>query len=180
MQYFQTIGMEYYTWVKVVHIMAFMSWMAVLFYMPRLFVYHVEHIDKKDFVDVVRIQEYKIYYYIGIPALVATYISGIAMIAINPYLFQSGGWLHAKLLFAVILTIYSYSMGYYYKKLLDDNYEHPSGNYFRAYNEVPTYLSLLIVAYAVTKVFSLSFTIIVSVFFVYVIYKVFKQKPHKS
>ena len=45
--------MEYYTWILTFHIVAFMSWMTMLFYLPRLFVYHVENIEKKDFVEVV-------------------------------------------------------------------------------------------------------------------------------
>ena len=52
--------MEYYTWVLTFHIMAMMSWMAMLFYLPRLFVYHVENIDKKkEFVDVVKYKSIK-------------------------------------------------------------------------------------------------------------------------
>ncbi len=170
---------SYYSWFLVAHIMAFMSWMAVLFYMPRLFVYHVEHKEKRDFVDVVKIQEYKIYYYIGIPALVVTYISGVCMLAIRPYLFESGLWLYAKLFFVLLLTIYSFSMEYYYKRLVEGDYSR-SGNFFRAYNEIPTYLSLLIVVYVITKTFSIGFTIGATLFFTYVIYKVFKQKVKKG
>lgn len=53
--------MEAYQWLKVLHIVAFTSWMAVLFYAPRLLVYHVEHLDNSGFVDVVKLQEYKLY-----------------------------------------------------------------------------------------------------------------------
>ena len=56
--------MEYYTWILTFHVVAFMSWMAMLFYLPRLFVYHVENIDKKEYVEIVKIQEFKIYKYI--------------------------------------------------------------------------------------------------------------------
>ncbi|MFW2569156.1 CopD family protein, partial [Aliarcobacter butzleri] len=62
--------------------------MAMLFYLPSLFVYHVENIDKKEFVEVVKIQEYKIYYYIDHPSMLVTIILGISMLAINPSLFQ--------------------------------------------------------------------------------------------
>ena len=89
--------MEYYNWILAFHVMSLISWMAVLFYLPRLFVYHTEHAGNAGFVEVVKIQEYKIYHYIGVPAMWATILSGGAMIALNPGLFQSGGWLHAKL-----------------------------------------------------------------------------------
>jgi len=76
--------MEYYNGILAFHIMAVMSWMALLFYMPRLFVYHVENKDKQDFTDVVEIQELKIYKVIGFPAMIAALISGGIMLYLNP------------------------------------------------------------------------------------------------
>ena len=58
----------------------------MLFYLPRLFVYHVENIDKKEYVEIVKIQEFKIYKYIGAPAMWATIVSGITMLILNPIL----------------------------------------------------------------------------------------------
>jgi putative membrane protein len=66
----------YYSWILAFHVVSVLSWMAMLFYLPRLFVYHREHNDKDDFVEVVQIQEYKLYKYIGAPAMWATVISG--------------------------------------------------------------------------------------------------------
>jgi len=128
------------------------AWFAVLFYMPRLFVYHAENADKADFVSVVKIMERKIYYFIGVPSMWATIISGSIMIALNPGLFQSGGWLHAKLLFVAFLIGYFFSMGHFYKKLLADNCQ-KSGKFFRMYNEVPTLLIMVIVAMVIVKPF---------------------------
>ena len=51
--------MEYYTWILTFHVVAFMSWMAMLFYLPRLFVYHVENIDKKEYVGIVKSKNLK-------------------------------------------------------------------------------------------------------------------------
>lgn len=168
--------MEYYLWIVIFHIMAMMSWMAMLFYQPRLYVYHTEHKNKKDFVDVVEIQEYKMYKYIGLPAMWATVISGIFMIYLRPDLLQGDGWMHAKILVVVILMAYSFSLEYYRKELKKGNYKH-SGNFFRAYNEVPTVLSILIVGYVITKTFSLLFTFITLIFGIFIIYKVLKQTP---
>ena len=111
--------MEYYTWVLTFHIMAMMSWMAMLFYLPRLFVYHVENIEKKEFVDVVKIQEYKIYKYIGAPAMWATIFSGIAMLLLNTSLldFSLNPWMYAKLFTLWILIVYSFSLEKYRKEL---------------------------------------------------------------
>lgn len=171
--------MEYYSWILTFHVMSFMSWMAMLFYLPRLFVYHVEHADKSEFVEVVKIQEYKIYKYIGLPAFWATLLSGAAMLIINPILFESGEWLYAKLTVVALLTAYSFSLEYYRVQLENDECTQ-SGKFFRAYNEVPTLLSILIVTYVVVKTFSLLFTSITVAFFAFVIYMIFQQPKHKG
>ncbi len=168
--------MEYYLWIVVFHVMAMMSWMAMLFYQPRLYVYHTEHKNKPDFVEVVEIQEYKMYKYIGLPAMWATVISGFIMISMRPELLDGDGWLHAKLFFALILIGYSFSLEYYRKELKKGNYP-SSGNFFRAYNEVPTIISLLIVGYVITKTFSIMFTFITLAVGTFIIYKVLKQTP---
>lgn len=167
--------MNYYTWILTFHIMSFMSWMAMLFYQPRLYVYHTEYKDKKDFVDVVKIQELKMYKYIGVPAMWATVLSGLWMLYLRPDLLMGDGWMHAKLFVAFLLVLYSFSLGYYMKQLASGTCT-KSGNFFRAYNEVPTLLSLLIVGYVITKTFSFLFTFIVIAIGAYIIYKVKKQK----
>ena len=142
--------MAYYTWILAFHVMSFMSWMAMLFYLPRLYVYHREHAQNADFVSVVKIQEYKLYKYIGLPAMWATIISGIAMIMLNPAMFQSGVWLHTKLIFAALMTAYSFSLERIRLKLEADPY-YQSGKFFRFYNEVPTLLMIVIVIMVVIK-----------------------------
>jgi len=142
--------MEYYSWIKAFHIMSFMSWMAMLFYQPRLYVYHQEHADNKGFVEVVKIQEHKLYTYIGVPAMWATVISGIAMIVLLPELFKSGIWLHIKLTAALLLVVYHFSLGWFKKRLAEVKCT-KSGKFFRVYNEVPTILMIIIVIMVVVK-----------------------------
>jgi len=144
--------MEYYTWILAFHVMSFTSWMAMLFYLPRLFIYHREHSDNVAFGEVVQIQEYKLYAYIGVPAMWATLLSGALMLYLNPAIFQSGGWMHVKLLFVAILVAYSFSLNSIRKKLID-NPEYKSGKYFRFYNEVPTLIMIVIVIMVVVKPF---------------------------
>lgn len=172
--------MEYYTWVLTFHVVAFMSWMAMLFYLPRLFVYHVENIEKKEFVGVVKIQEYKIYKYIGAPAMWATIASGITMLALNPILldFTVNPWMYAKLLMLVLLIGYSFSLESYRKQLENDSCT-KSGKFFRMYNEMPTMLAILIVAYVITKSFSLLFSSIIILLFAYISYVIMKPKKAK-
>ena len=168
--------MDYYLWIIVFHVMAFMSWMAMLFYQPRLYVYHTEHKNKPDFVEVVKIQEYKMYKYIGLPAMWATVISGAWMIYLRPDLLQGDIWMYAKIVVVIALMAYSFSLAHYRVQLAEENYS-KSGNFFRAYNEVPTVLSLLIVGYVITKTFSLAFTVITLAIGAFIIYRVTKQIP---
>lgn len=165
--------MLYYSWILTFHVVSFMSWMAMLFYLPRLLVYHVEHAEKKEFVEVVKIQEYKIYKYIGLPAMWATVLSGLMMLWINPALFETGFWLYAKLFVAAILVAYSFSLEYF-RKGLENLTCKKNGKFFRAYNEVPTLLSILIVAYVVVKAFSLLFTLLMIGLFGFIGYMIMK------
>lgn len=139
-----------YEWVLWFHVISFISWFAVLFYLPRLFVYHAENIDNAGFVEVVKIQEFKLFKYIGVPSMWATIFSGSYLSYI--YGFAGNGWLHTKITFVVLLIIYFYSMEKYRKEFAEDRCV-KSGKFFRVYNEVPTILMLVIVAMVVFKPF---------------------------
>jgi len=139
-----------YSWILWFHILSFISWYAVLFYLPRLFVYHAENADNEGFVKVVKVMEMKIYKYIGVPAMWATLLSG-TYLAIELG-FSGNAWLHAKILFVVILVAYFFSLGYFREKFLNNECI-KSGKFFRAYNEVPTILLLVIVAMVIIKPF---------------------------
>ncbi len=143
--------MAYYNWILAFHVMSFLSWMAMLFYQPRLYVYHREH-EKNGtcFTDVIEIQERKLYHFIGTPALWATVISGLFMIYLNLDLFKSGAWLYIKLVAVVLLIAYHYSLGYFKQKLKEQKCT-KSGKFFRAYNEIPTILMIIIVIMVVIK-----------------------------
>lgn len=146
-----------YGWIIWFHIISLVSWFAALFYMPRLFVYHAENADNEGFVKVVKIMEMKIYKYIGLPAMWATIISGVAMIFLSTErygvnILSTGGWLHAKIFFVLLLMAYFFSLGHFREKLLMDECT-KSGKFFRAYNEVPTILLLIIVAMVIIRPF---------------------------
>lgn len=144
--------MAYYTWILAFHVMSFVSWMAMLFYLPRLFIYHRENADTKAFTAVVEVQEYKLYAYIGVPAMWATVISGATMLYLNEGIFASGGWMHAKLVFVALLLAYHVSLGRIRKRMIDDAHFKTS-KWLRVYNEVPTLLMIGIVIMVVVKPF---------------------------
>ncbi|PAF41112.1 protoporphyrinogen oxidase HemJ [Helicobacter sp. 11S03491-1] len=142
----------YYLWIKAIHVIGFVSWMAMLFYLPRLFVYHAENKDNQSYIRIAKIQERKLYLFIGHPAMIVTILTGILMVGIQPQLFQTGGWLHVKLLFVVILLVYHFMCGRYIKAF-DNDVCLRSGRFFRIFNEIPTLCLIVIVICAVTKAF---------------------------
>ena len=133
------------------HVISFISWFAVLFSLPRLFVYHAENIENKGFVEVVKVQEMKLYKYIGVPSMWASVVSGLGLAYM--YGFAGNGWIHAKITFVFLLMVYFFSMNKYRKEFLEDRCI-KSGKFFRMYNEVPTILMIIIVAMVVFKPFS--------------------------
>lgn len=139
-----------YDWILWFHVISFISWFAALFYLPRLFVYHAENITNRGFVEVAKIQEMKLFKYIGVPSMWATILSGIALAYLHEL--YRDGWFHAKVTFVVFLVAYFFSMNKYRVELLEDRCS-KSGKFFRIYNEVPTLLMLVIVAMVVMKPF---------------------------
>jgi putative membrane protein len=126
--------------------------------LPRLFVYHAENRENAGFVEVVKVMEFKIFQYIGVPAMWATVISGIALIFLSSThyggvnILSTGGWLHAKIVFVLFLMAYFFSLGVFRKKLLEDKCV-KSGKFFRIYNEIPTILLMIIVAMVIIRPF---------------------------
>jgi putative membrane protein len=166
--------MNYYSEILAFHIIAVLSWMTMLFYMPRLFVYHQENKEKKDFTDVVKIQERKIYKIIGMPAMWATIISGGTLITLNPALLDRT-WMLAKIMMLVLMIAYSFSLEYF-RKVLERDECTKNGQFFRAYNEVPTLFAILIVVFVVTKSVPVYFSIGITFLFGFIIYKILTKK----
>ncbi|TXE88178.1 protoporphyrinogen oxidase HemJ [Campylobacter volucris] len=148
----QDFIIEWYLWIKMVHYLAFVSWMAGLFYLPRLFVYHAENSNNKGFVDVVKIQERKLYFYIQTPAMIVTLISGSLMLHVNKVLMVGSGFMHVKLTCVLLLIVY-HLQNYYYLRQLQNDVCKKSGKFFRIYNEVPTILFIIIAIMMVVRPF---------------------------
>ena len=147
-QSYQTL-IEYYSAIKALHIISIICWMAGLFYLPRLFVYHAENAKNVDFVSVVKLQEYRLFAYIMRPAMLCSVFSGAFMIFLAPELFKSGIWFHIKLLFVILLLCYHIVCGILVGKM--QNEVRFSGKFFRIFNEIPTLLMIVIVLCAVIK-----------------------------
>lgn len=140
-----------YMWLKALHIVAVVCWFAGLFYLPRLFVYHAmseDAISRERF----QVMERKLYRGIMMPSMIATLLLGAGMIALNPALFSTGGWLHAKLALVVLLIGYHHVCGAQVKRFAR-NENTRSHVFYRWFNEFPVLLLLAIVILVVVKPF---------------------------
>ena len=140
-----------YLWLKALHIVAIVCWFAGLFYLPRLFVYHAMSEDQVSR-DRFKIMERKLYRGIMLPSMIATLIFGVAMITLNPALFSTGGWLHAKLALVVLLIGYHHLCGVQLKRFAR-NENTRSHVFYRWFNEFPVLVLLAIVILVVVKPF---------------------------
>lgn len=140
-----------YLWLKALHIVAIVCWFAGLFYLPRLFVYHSMSEDQAS-LDRFQVMERKLYRGIMMPSMVATLIFGVSMIILNPVLFSTGGWLHAKLALVVLLIGYHHMCGAQLKRFAR-NENTRSHIFYRWFNELPVLLLLAIVILVVIKPF---------------------------
>ena len=142
--------MNIYLLFKTLHLIAIVSWMAGLLYLPRIFVYHVENIEKKESIEIFKVMEKKLYFYIMYPAMVLSWIFGLILISIIGFSSLSFLWLKLKLLFVVLLTIYHFYLGKCLKKLKEDT-NNTTSKFFRIINELPTILLILIVFIVIFK-----------------------------
>ena len=130
--------------LKSLHIIAVVSWFAGLLYLPRLFVYHAECTDQPGRQRFTIMQQ-RLYRRIMGPAMVASILFGFS---IMPGF--GGSWLWIKLGLVGLLVAFHISCGSYIKKLAAGN-NHPSGKFFRFYNEIPTLILIAIVLLVVYK-----------------------------
>ena len=165
---------EYYYGILAFHIIAVMSWMTLLFYMPRLFVYHAENINNTDYTKVIKVQEEKIYKVIGYPAMWGAILSGALMLFINSSLLNEP-WMLAKLILLILMIAYTISLDIIRNKFLANTCK-KGGQFFRAYNELPTLLAILIVTFVITKSIPVYFSIGISVFFIVIMVIIVKKK----
>ena len=140
---------EYYTWIKAIHIMAMVTWMAGLFYLPRLYVYHAYEKPGSATSETFKIMEEKLLRYIMNPSMIITWVGGILLIlAVDMDWTQ--GWWHAKLLFVLLMSGFHGWCAYQRKVFLRD--ENSKGHkYFRVANEVPTVLFVVIIIMVVVQ-----------------------------
>ena len=142
--------MNSYLLFKSLHLIAVISWMAGLLYLPRIFVYHVENINDRNSTNIFKTMEKKLYFYIMIPAMILSWIFGLILISIVGFDVLSATWIQLKLIFVVLLTFYHFYLGQCLKNLAFEQ-NNKTSKFFRIINEIPTILLILIVFIVVFK-----------------------------
>jgi putative membrane protein len=143
-----------YPWTKSLHVISMVAWMAGLFYLPRLFVYHAEDAAPGSEISrTFKLMEYKLYRYIMNPAMIATYVFGLMLLG-TPGLIDWGGdaWIYVKLAAVGILTWFHHWLGRRRKDFDADANVH-DGRAYRIMNEVPTLCLIVIVIMVIVKPF---------------------------
>ena len=142
--------MNYYLLFKSLHLIAVISWMAGLLYLPRIFVYHVENSEKKETTEIFEVMEKRLYFYIMRPAMILSWLFGIILVYISGVDIFSQLWMHIKLGLVVLLTIYHEYLGVCLKSLkLKTNTK--TSKFFRIINEVPTVILIFIIFIVIFK-----------------------------
>ena len=142
--------MNIYLLFKSIHLIAVISWMAGLLYLPRLFVYHVEKENNKEISDTFKIMEKRLMLYIMNPAMVLSWLFGILLILSHGNEIYLALWIQLKLFLVILLTIYHFILSSYLKKFaINENKK--SAKFFRIINEIPTVLLILIIFVIIYK-----------------------------
>tara|TARA_B100000530_G_scaffold316703_1_gene247227 strand:- start:192 stop:623 length:432 start_codon:yes stop_codon:yes gene_type:complete len=141
--------MNSYLIFKAIHLIAIISWMAGLLYLPRIFVYHSET-EKNDVKEIFKIMEKRLFLYIMNPAMILSWLFGFLLIhSIGLESFKEM-WLVSKLILVISLTFYHFFLFTCLKKF-SMNQNHYSPKFFRIINEVPTVLLIVIIFLVVFK-----------------------------
>ncbi|MBB45697.1 MAG: TIGR00701 family protein [Rhodospirillaceae bacterium] len=141
--------MEIYLWIKALHIVAVIAWMAGILYLPRLFVYHAMQIPGSEVSETFKIMERRLLRFIMNPAMIISFALGGWLILINPGLLEQP-WMQYKVIALVIMTGFHASLSRWRRFFaIDQNTFSP--RFFRVINEVPTVLMIIIVLLAVLK-----------------------------
>src|SRR5688572_21898647 len=143
--------LQNYQWLRALHIISVIAWMAGMLYLPRLFAYHADAVKGSDKSETFKVMERRLLRIIVNPAMGSTFLFGGLMILANPALLQ-GGWLHVKLTLVLVMAGIHGLFARWRKVFMRDENTRPA-KFYKIWNEVPTLLMIVIVILAVVKPF---------------------------
>lgn len=140
-----------YDWLRALHVIAVISFMAGMLYLPRLFVYHAQAVKGSDLSETLKVMERRLLRAIINPAMIVMTIIGGLMIWANPELMK-GGWMHAKLFLVLLMFGCHGAFSKWRKQFAADQNTRPH-TFYRLWNEVPTVAMVIIVILVIVKPF---------------------------
>lgn len=142
----------FYPWTKALHVIAMVAWMAGMFYLPRLYVYHCDLVPGSAESERFKVMEYRLLKAIINPAMIATWLFG-TMLVLTPGVIDWGsGWWHVKLTAVILMSGFHGAMSKWRRMFLDDRNTRPQ-RFYRIANEVPTVLLIVIVVMVIVRPF---------------------------
>ena len=142
--------MNSYLLFKSLHLLAVISWMAGLLYLPRIFVYHSENMNNKEICTVFKTMEKKLFNFIMTPAMILSWLFGLVLISTIGFEIFSSKWLQIKLILVILLTFYHFYLGAILVNFKNDINKKTS-KFYRWLNEVPTIILILVVFVVIFK-----------------------------
>lgn len=141
-----------YLWIKGLHVISVIAWMAGLLYLPRLYVYHVDAEPGSDKSETFKIMERRLMRGILNPSMMASVIFGLIMVYDSSPSIWQAGWFHAKLTAVVVMLVMHVFCGKWRRAFAEDRNTH-SGRFYRIMNEVPAVLMVVIVLMVIVQPF---------------------------
>lgn len=141
----------HYMWLRAFHVISMTAWMAGMFYLPRLFAYHVDAEKDSKQSETFKIMEKRLMRIIMGPASIATWLFGGLLIWANPYVLEMP-WMHMKLTCVVLMTALHHVFMIWRKKFERDENIH-TAKFYKIWNEIPTVLFVVIVIMVLVKPF---------------------------
>ena len=142
--------MNTYLLFKSLHLIAIVSWMAGLLYLPRIFVYHVENKEKKEATEIFEVMERKLFFYIMRPAMILVWIFGLVLIYLNGIEIFLQMWFQIKIFLVILLSGYNDFLGKCLVSLKNST-NTKSAKFFRIINEIPTVILIIVIFLAIFK-----------------------------
>ena len=142
--------MEYYPWIKALHIISVIAWMAGMLYLPRLYVYHSAVGPESEASAMLKVMEHRLLRFIVNPAMIASFVFGGALLSLDGLVDWSAWWIYAKLVLVAAMTAV-HGMFALWRKHFEANANRHPARVYRIANEVPTLLMIGIVILAVVK-----------------------------
>lgn len=142
----------FYHWVKAFHVISVIAWMAGMFYLPRLYVYHCQVAAGSAASELFKVMEHRLLRYIINPAMIATWLFGLLLILTPGVVDWHAGWWHVKFTAVILMSAYHGFLARWRRDFLHDRNTRPE-RFYRIANEVPTVLMVLIVIMVIVKPF---------------------------